>query len=72
MTRKKWYLSYSVGEEKIIISLINDYKPFIATDADMMLYISAKTGRYISQSLFRRLKKTSRKKGQVAEESLNP
>ena len=61
MSRKKGNKDYSPREKQMIISLINDYSLFGATDEEMIDMLSIKLGKEnnekISETLFYRLKK---------------
>ena len=59
MTRKKGDKDYSKSEKQLLISLINDYSLFGATDSEVIQMLSTKIGKKISETLFYRLKKES-------------
>jgi hypothetical protein len=62
MARNKGYKDYSKFEKQLLISLINDYSLFGATDSEIIKMLSTKMGKKISETLFYRLKKESVKK----------
>jgi hypothetical protein len=62
MARNKGYKDYSKFEKQLLISLINDYSLFGATDSEIIKMLSTKIGKKISETLFYRLKKESVKK----------
>src|SRR3954453_15808785 len=57
MTRNKGDKDYSKSEKRLLISLINDYSLFDATDSEIIQMLSQKIGKIISETLFYRLKK---------------
>ena len=59
MSRNKGDKDYSKSEKQLLISLINDYSLFGATDSEVIQMLSAKLGKKISETLFYRLKKES-------------
>jgi hypothetical protein len=56
VVRKKGNKDYSVGEKQMMVSLINDYSLFGATDDEMIKMLSIKIGKenneIISETLF--------------------
>jgi hypothetical protein len=62
MARNKGYKDYSKFEKQLLISLINDYSLFGATDSEIIKMLSTKICKKISETLFYRLKKESVKK----------
>ena len=62
MARKKIDKDYSKSEKQLLISLINDYSLFGATDSEIIQMLSQKIGKKISETLFYRLKKEDKKK----------
>jgi len=75
VVRKKGDKDYSQGEKQMMISLINDYSLFGATDDEMITMLSLKLGKEnnekISETLFYRLKKESVKKRGDSEQWLD-
>jgi hypothetical protein len=59
LTRNKGDRDYTKSETQLLISLINDYSLFGATDNEMISMLSPKLGKKISEILFYRLKKES-------------
>jgi hypothetical protein len=57
VARKKGDKDYSQREKQMMISLINDYSLFGATDSEIIQMLSIKIGKKISETLFYRLKK---------------
>ena len=68
MVRKKGNKDYSPREKQMMISLINEYSLFGATDDEMITILSLKIGKEnkekISKTLFYRLKKEAGKRGE--------
>jgi len=62
VARKKGDKDYSKSEKQLLISLINDYSLFGATDNEVIQMLSKKIGKIISETLFYRLKKEAVKK----------
>jgi len=62
VTRNKGYKDYSKSEKQLLISLINDYSLFGATDNEVIQMLSQKIGKNISESLFYRLMKEAKAK----------
>ena len=62
MARNKGDKDYSKSEKQLLISLINDYSLFGATDNEVIQMLSKKIGKIISETLFYRLKKEAVKK----------
>ena len=66
MTRNKGDKDYTQREKQMMVSLINDYSFFGATDSEMIDMLSLKIGKEnnekISETLFYRLKKEAKKK----------
>ena len=75
MTRNKGDKDYSQREKQMMISLINDYSLFGATDDEMIKMLSKKIGKEnnekISETLFYRLKKEAKKKRGDSEQWLD-
>jgi|SRR4051812_37673209 hypothetical protein len=71
MTRKKGDKDYSKSEKQLLISLINDYSLFGATDNEIIQMLSQKIGKKISETLFYRLKKEDVKKRGESEQWLD-
>ena len=75
MVRKKGDKDYSQREKQMMISLINDYTLFGATDDEMITMLSLKLGKEnnekISETLFYRLKKGVVKKRGDSEQWLD-
>ena len=67
MARKKGDRDYSKSEKQLLISLINDYSLFGATDDEMIEMLSDKIGKKISETLFYRLKKEVKERGESEE-----
>jgi len=72
VARKKGDKDYSKPERQLLISLINDYSLFGATDDEMIGMLSKKIGKQnnekISETLFYRLKKEAiQKRGDTGE-----
>ena len=62
MARNKGDKDHSKSERHLLISLINDYSLFGATDNEVIQMLSKKIGKIISETLFYRLKKEAVKK----------
>jgi len=62
VARNKGDKDYSKSERHLLISLINDYSLFGATDNEVIQMLSKKIGKIISETLFYRLKKEAVKK----------
>jgi hypothetical protein len=71
VARKKGDKDYSKSEKEILISLINDYSLFGATDSEIIQMLSSKIGKKISETLFYRLKKEAMKKRGESEQWLD-
>jgi hypothetical protein len=75
LARKKGDKDYSAREKQMMISLINDYSLFGATDDEIIRMLSLKLGKdnseKISESLFYRLKKEAMKKRGESEQWLD-
>ena len=75
VVRKKGDKDYSQREKQMMISLINDYTLFGATDDEMITMLSLKLGKEnnekISETLFYRLKKEAVKKRGDSEQWLD-
>ena len=71
MVKKKGDVRHSDETKTLMISLINDYKLFNASDAEMMRLISQKLGKNISYTLFAELKKESNKRNGISSEWLD-
>jgi hypothetical protein len=75
VTRNKGDKDYSQREKQMMISLINDYSLFGATDDEMIKMLSKKIGKEnnekISETLFYRLKKEAKKKRGDSEQWLD-
>ena len=67
MARKKGDKDYSKSEKQLLISLIDDYSLFGATDNEIIQILSEKIGKKISETLLYRLKKDAVKKRGEAE-----
>ena len=67
MARNKGDKDYSKSEKQLLISLINDYSLFGATDHEIIQMLSAKIGKKISETLFYRLKKEAKSKEKILE-----
>ena len=57
MARNKGDKDYTKSEKQLLVSLINDYSLFGATDSENIQMLSTKLGKKISETLFYRLKK---------------
>ena len=62
MARNKGDKDYTKSEKQLLVSLINDYSLFGATDSENIQMLSQKIGRKISETLFYLLKKEDMKK----------
>ena len=71
MARKKGDKDYSKSEKQLLISLINDYSLFGATDNEVIQMLSKKIGKIISETLFYRLKKEAIKQRGAADQWLD-
>lgn len=71
MVRKKGANRHSEETKNLMVSLINDYKLFNATDAEMMRLIGQKLGKPISYGLFAELKKKAAEKNIISNEWLS-
>jgi hypothetical protein len=58
VARNKGDKDYTKSEKQFLISLINDYSLFEATDSEIIQMLSFKIGKKISETLFYRLKKS--------------
>ncbi len=56
MARKKGDKDYTKSEKQLLISLINDYSLFGATDSEVIQMLSTKIDKKISETLFYQLK----------------
>ena len=59
MATKKGDKDYTKPEKQLLISPINDYSLFGATDSEIIQMLSTKIDKKISETLFYRLKKES-------------
>ncbi len=71
MARNKGDKDYTKSEKQLLISLINDYSLFGATDSEIIRMLSTKIGKKISKLLFYRLEKEAVKKRGESEEWLD-
>ena len=75
MTRQKGDKDYTQREKQMIISFINEFSLFGASDDEMIKMISTKLGKEnnekISETLFYRLKKEAKQKRIDSEEWLD-
>ena len=71
MARNKGDKDYSKSEKQLLVSLINDYSLFVATDHEVIRMLSKKIGKKISETLFYRLKKEAVKKRGESEQWLD-
>ena len=71
MARNKGDKYYTKSEKQLLISLINDYSLFGATDNEIIQMVSVKIGNKISETLFYRLKKESRARREESEQWLD-
>ena len=71
MARKKGDKDYTKAEKQLLISLINDYSLFGATDYEIIQMLSTKIGKKISETLFYRLNKKAKAKRGESEEWLD-
>jgi hypothetical protein len=62
VARNKGDKDYSKSEKQLLISLVNDYSLFGATDSEVIQMLSTKLGKKISETLFYRLKKEAKAK----------
>ena len=60
MARKKGDKDYSKSEKQLLVSLINDYSLFGATDNEIIQMLSSKIDKKISETLFYCLKKEAK------------
>src|SRR6478609_7862275 len=60
--KKRGDKDYTKSEKQLLVSLINDYSLFGATDSENIQMLSQKIGRKISETLFYLLKKEDMKK----------
>ena len=67
VTRNKGDKDYSKSEKQLLISLINDYSLFGATDNEIIQMLSVKLNKKISETLFYRLMKEAKKIGGKSE-----
>jgi hypothetical protein len=56
LVRKKGDKDYSKSEKQLLISLINEYQIFGATDREIIQMLSENLGKKISETLFYHLK----------------
>ena len=71
MARNKGDKDYSKLEKRLLVSLINDYSLFRATDSKIIQMLSEKIGKKISDTLFYRLKKEAVKNRGESEQWLD-
>jgi len=71
LARNKGDKCYTKSEKQLLISLINDYSLFGATDIEIIQILSVKIGEKISETLFYRLKKESRARREESEQWLD-
>jgi hypothetical protein len=71
VARNKGDKDYTKSEKQLLISLINDYSLFGATDSEIIQMLSVKIGKKISETLFYRLKKEAMKKKGESEQWLD-
>lgn len=71
LVRNKGDKDYSKSEKQLLISLINDYSLFGATDSEIIKMLSVKLGKKISETLFYRVKKEAIKKRGDSEQWLD-
>ena len=71
MARNKGNKDYSKSEKQLLISLINDYYLFGATDSEVIQMLSTKLGKKISETLFYQLKKEAVKRRVDSEQWLD-
>jgi hypothetical protein len=71
VARNKGDKDYTKSEKQLLISLINDYSLFGATDNEVIQMLSTKIGKKISETLFYRLKKEVKAKRKDSEEWLD-
>ena len=71
MSRNKGDKDYTKSEKQILISLINDYSLFGATDSEVIQMLSTKLGKKISETLFYQLKKEAVKRRVDSEQWLD-
>ena len=71
MARNKGDKDYTKSEKQLLVSLINDYSLFGATDSENIQMLSQKIGRKISETLFYLLKKEDMKKRGDADQWLD-
>jgi len=71
LARNKGDKYYTKSEKQLLISLINDYSLFGATDNEIIQMVSVKIGNKISETLFYRLKKESRARREESEQWLD-
>jgi hypothetical protein len=71
LTRNKGDKDYSKSEKQLLISLINDYSLFGATDNEVIQMLSEKIGKKISETLFYRLKKDAKARRRESEQWLD-
>ena len=68
MTRNKGDKDHTKSEKQLLISLINDYSLFAATDSEVIQMLSTKIGRNISETIFYHLKKEVTRRGGESEQ----
>jgi len=71
VARNKGDKDYTKSEKQLLVSLINDYSLFGATDSENIQMLSQKIGRKISETLFYLLKKEDMKKRGDADQWLD-
>jgi len=71
VARNKGNKDYSKSEKQLLISLINDYSLFGATDSEVIQMLSTKLGKKISETLFYQLKKEAVKRRVDSEQWLD-
>ena len=62
MARKKRDKDYSKSEKQLLVSLIDGYSLFGATDSEIIQMLSTKICKNVSETLFYRLKKEAKAK----------
>jgi hypothetical protein len=71
VARNKGDKDYTKSEKQLLISLINDYSLFGATDSEVIQILSTKINNKISETRFYRLKKEAAKKRGESEQWLD-
>lgn len=59
LVRNKGDKDYSKSEKQLLISLINDYSLFGATDSELIKMLSVKLGKKISETLLSRKERSN-------------